>query len=72
MKLEYRGYKLSISQWAISTGIARQTIAMRIRRGYSAEDALTLPPMPPEQSGRIGKLRAGDLTFRGATPKRDA
>ena len=41
--LEYKGETRCISAWAESTGIPKQTILSRIRRGWSTEQALTSP-----------------------------
>lgn len=57
-KIAFRGHTLSISEWSRSTGIARQTIAMRLLRGYPVERALTEKPMDSAQCGAIGAKRS--------------
>lgn len=45
------GKSQTLSQWEAETGIKRETIAMRITRGYSPEDALA------QAGGRIGRKK---------------
>ncbi len=44
--ITFRGETLTLAQWAEKTGLKRETIAMRLRRGWSAEKALTVPRSP--------------------------
>ena len=41
--LEFQGETRSISEWSEITGIPRLTIHQRLNRGFSVEEALTLP-----------------------------
>ena len=41
--LEHSGKRMNITQWSEETGINKKTIYERIRRGWSAERALTTP-----------------------------
>ena len=43
--LTLNGERKTISQWAEKTGLRSATIASRVRRGWSVEDALTKPLM---------------------------
>lgn len=44
--LEFSGEKKCLSEWAEITGIDGGTIMGRIKRGWTIEDALTVPPSP--------------------------
>lgn len=50
--IEWRGEQHTASQWSISTGIPANVIRSRVRLGWAAEDALTLP------MGEARKIRA--------------
>lgn len=41
--LIFEGKRMTISEWAREIGIKSSTLMMRIRRGWSAEDAITTP-----------------------------
>lgn len=41
--LEFQGFKLTITEWAESSGISRTALSQRIGRGWSVEKALTTP-----------------------------
>lgn len=45
-RLEHKGERLTITEWAQRTGISRDRIFWRIRKGWSAERALTTPARP--------------------------
>ena len=44
--LTHQGETLPIAEWADRTGINRKCIQMRLRRGWSVGDALSLPTEP--------------------------
>lgn len=46
MFLEYMGERKQLAEWARKTGISRTAIMLRIRRGWTVEQALTLPVGP--------------------------
>lgn len=37
------GYKRTITEWESITGISRYTIRLRLKKGWSVKDALTIP-----------------------------
>lgn len=41
--IEYKGIRKSISEWSATTGIRRGTIYSRLKKGWSVEDAITIP-----------------------------
>ena len=41
--IEYNGIRLPLSEWAVQTGISRETIRQRIIAGWGVEKALTTP-----------------------------
>lgn len=43
-EVEFRGLSLTFSEWSLRTGINKATINMRLRAGWSVEEALTTPP----------------------------
>ena len=45
-----RGLSLTIGEWSARSGIKRETIINRLRRGWPVEEAVTRPPLKPEQS----------------------
>ena len=47
--LEYKGVKKNISQWAKDKGMNVHTIAQRIRNGWTVEQALETPLVPPKE-----------------------
>lgn len=47
--LEYKGIKKNISQWAKDKGMNVHTIAQRIRNGWTVEQALETPLVPPKE-----------------------
>jgi hypothetical protein len=42
--LEYNGATMCLNDWASKVGINRVTIAYRLKRGWTIEKALTIPP----------------------------
>ena len=55
--LTFHGISLTLKEWAVKTGINYGTISNRIHKlGWSIEYALTIPPIPAEESGRKGSL----------------
>ncbi len=46
------GRTMILTDWAIETGIKRETIKERIRRGWTISRALTTPPRPQKQCSR--------------------
>lgn len=44
-RLEAFGESLTASEWSERTGVSRFTIASRIRKGWSAERAVSTPPL---------------------------
>lgn len=40
-KVEFAGLSLTLSQWAVRTGIQRATLFQRLKHGWSIEDTLT-------------------------------
>ena len=56
--LTHGGITQCVSEWSRTTGIHHGTIFARIRRGWSVEEILTLPPIPPEGCrGRLSPRR---------------
>jgi hypothetical protein len=45
-RLEYAGENLTLSQWAVKTGIGKATLRHRIAVGWSVKDALTTEVKP--------------------------
>ena len=45
----WRGKTQSQREWARETGIKQTTIAYRLKKGWSVEDALTRPPLRPRR-----------------------
>lgn len=45
VEIEWDGRKMSVADWSRETGLTHSTILGRIRRGWSAETALTTAPM---------------------------
>lgn len=41
--ITYNGERMTISEWAETTGIARHTIYHRLKKGWSVKQALTTP-----------------------------
>ena len=52
--LTFRGLSLPLTEWANQTGKPISTISYRLIRGWSVEDALTVPRMSAEESCRKG------------------
>lgn len=50
--IEFRGERLCLMEWAERLGISFQTLRHRFLRGWSVEDALTMPPVSFVDSGR--------------------
>jgi hypothetical protein len=44
--LTFRGETRCVSEWARIVGIGKKTISDRLKRGWSAHDALTIVPIP--------------------------
>lgn len=61
-KISFCGKTMCLSEWSIETGINDETIANRLERGWTIEEALTYPPNP------ISPFSKGSHGFRN-TPK---
>lgn len=46
---------LCLSEWAERTGIDKRTLRSRLEKGWSVEDALTVPTRPKRPSGAMEK-----------------
>lgn len=44
--ITWNGTTKTVAQWKQATGIHEQTIISRLRRGWTVEDALSMPPRP--------------------------
>ena len=42
-RLTYRGHTLTVAQWAEVVGLSQNTLENRVWRGWSTEEALTIP-----------------------------
>ena len=54
--ITFRGETLSVSAWALKTGLNRTTIEARLAKGWTVDKALTESPMSLSDSGRIGGI----------------
>ncbi len=59
--LSFRGRTQSLIEWSEETGIRRVTIAARLRKGWTVEEALTVPLIDRAERGRI-RLRGEGVT----------
>lgn len=56
VKLTFNGKTQHIAAWERETGLGKKTIRDRLLRGWSVEETLTMPPVPPkERSKRRGR-----------------
>ena len=62
------GLELPVSRWAERTGLRPNTILTRLRRGWSVEDALTLPVSRTALRHRVRQLRGGTRGAKIGTP----
>jgi predicted DNA-binding transcriptional regulator AlpA len=54
--LEHDGQVRTMSEWSELTGITRQNIYKRLKRGWSVDDALTVPLGAKRPTYRVDKL----------------
>lgn len=65
--LSHAGRSMVISAWADELGVSHQVISQRLRRGWSVEDALTIPPGKAFNWRGTTHKDAATLTFDGRT-----
>lgn len=53
--ITYQGVTLTLAQWATKFGLDREIVRVRLRRGWSVEDALERPLTPNDSSRRKRK-----------------
>lgn len=56
--LEYKGLRLTVAQWAIARDLEEKTIHKRLERGESAEQALSMDPLKPNQWSATPSVKA--------------
>lgn len=44
--IEFQGEKHTVSEWSRITGFSKELIAQRLKRGWTEEETLTIPPIP--------------------------
>lgn len=67
---EHDGHALTVGEWARRTGLKEHTIRRRLRDGWSIEQAIGYPPMPPNgrrTPGVVSNLPAIEGTGAGST-----
>lgn len=68
----YAGHTLTLRQWAERVGIPQMTLAGRIHRGWTLEQALCIPTVQQRRAGVVFNFPPFEGTGAGSTSRESA